>query len=152
MASGRSRSEVLECFASKTRDKAAALKFIKRATKRHGRPRAVVTDGRRSYPAAMDEIGNTDRQEVGRWINNRAENSHQPFRRRQRAMLRFRRMKTLQKFASVQHPLASSDDPVGVFRAVVFANTSRAVAAGKAKNFHHGAIGSHPLGSGRLSE
>ena len=42
-----------------------------------------------------------DRQEVGRWKNNRAENSHQPFRRRERAMLRFRRMKTLQKFASV---------------------------------------------------
>jgi DDE domain len=46
-------------------------------------------------------IGNVDRQEVGRWLNNRAENSHQPFRRRERAMLRFRRMKTLQKFASV---------------------------------------------------
>ncbi len=49
----------------------------------------------------MNEIGNRDRQEVGRWLNNRAENSHQPFRRRERAMLRFRRMKTLQKFASV---------------------------------------------------
>jgi putative transposase len=93
--------EVLESFASKTRDKAAALKFIKRAMKRHGNPRAVVTDGLRSYPAAMNEIGNADRREVGRWLNNRAENSHQPFRRRERAMLRFRRMKTLQKFASV---------------------------------------------------
>jgi putative transposase len=93
--------EVLESFASKTRDKAAALKFIKRAMKRHGNPRTVVTDGLRSYPAAMNEIGNADRQEIGRWINNRAENSHQPFRRRERAMLRFRRMKTLQKFASV---------------------------------------------------
>ncbi len=49
----------------------------------------------------MNEIGNRDRQEVGRWLNNRAENSHQPFRPRERAMLRFRRMKTLQKFASV---------------------------------------------------
>jgi putative transposase len=93
--------EVLESFASKTRDKAAALKFIKSAMKGHGKPKAVVTDGLRSYTAAMNEIGNTDKQEVGRWINNRAENSHQPFRRRERAMLRFRRMKTLQKFASV---------------------------------------------------
>lgn len=76
--------EVLESFASKTRDKAAALKFIKRTMKRHGKPRTVVTDGLRSYPAAMTEIGNADRQEVGRWINNRAENSHQPFRRRER--------------------------------------------------------------------
>jgi len=93
--------EVLESFASKTRDKAAALKFIKRAMKRHGNPRSVVTDGLRSYPAAMNAIGNADRQEVARWINNRAENSHQPFRRPERTMLRFRRMKTLQKFASI---------------------------------------------------
>lgn len=41
------------------------------------------------------------KQEVGRWLNNRVENSHLPFRRRQRAMIRFRRMKTLQKFSSV---------------------------------------------------
>jgi putative transposase len=61
----------------------------------------VVTDGLRSYGAALKEIGNADRQEVGRWLNNRAENSHQPFRRRERAMERFRRMKTLQKFAAV---------------------------------------------------
>ena len=93
--------EVLESYVTKTRDKAAALAFIKRAMKRHGRPEAVVTDGLRSYGAAMKEIGSTDRQEVGRWLNNRAENSHQPFRRRERAMERFRRMKTLQKFAAV---------------------------------------------------
>ena len=93
--------EVLESFASKTRDKAAALKFIKRAMKRHGQPRTIVTDGLRSYTAALNEIGNGENQEVGRWLNNRAENSHQPFRRRERAMLRFRKMKTLQKFASV---------------------------------------------------
>jgi putative transposase len=93
--------EVMESFVTKERDKAAALKFIKKAMKRHGRTGAIVTDGLRSYKAAMTEIGNADRQEVGRWANNRAENSHQPFRRRERAMLRFRRMKTLQKFASV---------------------------------------------------
>ena len=93
--------EVLDVLVTKERDKAAALKLMKRLMKRHGRPQAVVTDGLRSYGAAMKEIGNQDRQEVGRWLNNRAENSHQPFRRRERAMLRFRRMKTLQKFASV---------------------------------------------------
>jgi len=93
--------EVLESFASKTRDKAAALTFIKRAMKRHGKPQVIVTDGLRSYTAAMKEIGNAEDQEVGRWLNNRVENSHQPLRRRERAMLRFRRMKTLQKFASV---------------------------------------------------
>ena len=93
--------EVLESFVTKTRDQAAALKFIKAAMKRYGSPKVIVTDRPRSYGAAMKEIGNADRQETGRHLNNRAENSHQPFRRRERAMLRFRRMKTLQKFSSV---------------------------------------------------
>ena len=93
--------EVLESFVTKERDKAAALKFIKKALKRHGSPKVITTDGLRSYGAAMRELGNLDKREVGRWANNRAENSHQPFRRRERAMLRFRRMKTLQAFASV---------------------------------------------------
>jgi putative transposase len=53
------------------------------------------------YSAAMKEIGAADRHEVGGRLNNRAENSHQPFRRRERAMQRFRSMKTLQKFSSV---------------------------------------------------
>jgi len=94
--------EVLESFVTRTRDKAAALKFIKKALKRHGCPKAIVTDGLRSYRAALNDLGNTEKQEVGRWANNRAENSHLPFRRRERAMLRFRQMKTLQKFSSVQ--------------------------------------------------
>jgi len=94
--------EVLESFVTKERDKAAALKFIKKALKRHGRPKAIVTDGLRSYGAALKELGAERLQEpVGRWKNNRAENSHLPFRRRERAMGRFRRMKTLQKFVSV---------------------------------------------------
>ena len=93
--------EVLEAFAAKTRNKAAALKFLKKMMKRHGKPRAIVTDRLRSYGATMKEIGNAGVQETGRWLNNRAENSHQPFRRRERAMLRFRRMHTLQKFRAV---------------------------------------------------
>ena len=92
---------MLESFVTKTRDKAAALKFIKKAMKRHGKPRTIVTDQLRSYGAAMKEIGNVDRQQTGRRLNNRAENSHLPFRRRERAMLRFRQMKTLQKFSAV---------------------------------------------------
>ena len=69
--------------------------------KRHGNPNSLVTDKLRSYGAAMKVIGSADKQETGRWSNNRAENSHQPFRRRERAMIRFRRMLTLQKFVSV---------------------------------------------------
>jgi putative transposase len=93
--------EILESYVTKTRDKKAALSFMKRALKRHGSPEAITTDGLRSYRAAMTELGNEDKQEVGRWANNRVENSHLPFRRRERAMLRFRQMRSLQKFASV---------------------------------------------------
>jgi putative transposase len=93
--------EILESYVTKKRDKTAALVFLKKALKRHGSAETIVTDGLRSYPAAMRELGNLDRREIGRWLNNRAENSHLPFRRRERAMLRFRQMKTLQKFASV---------------------------------------------------
>ena len=63
---------------------------------------AIVTDKLRSHGAAMKEVGNAGVQETGRWLNNHAENSHQPFRR-ELAMLRFRRMQTLQKFSAV-HP------------------------------------------------
>lgn len=93
--------EVLESFVTKTRDKKAALKFLKKGMRKHGQPHVVVTDKLRSYGAALKEIGSDKRQETGRWRNNRAENSHLPFRRRERAMLRFRRMRSLQKFASV---------------------------------------------------
>jgi putative transposase len=74
---------------------------MKKLMKRHGSAEAITTDGLRSYKPAMKVIGNADKQEVGRWANNRVENSHLPLRRRERAMNRFRRMKTLQKFSSV---------------------------------------------------
>ncbi len=93
--------EILESFVTKERDKVAALKFMKTAIKRFGSPEAITADGLRSYKAAMTELGNADKQQIGRWANNRVENSHLPFRRRERAMLRFRQMTTLQKFASV---------------------------------------------------
>jgi putative transposase len=93
--------EILESYVTRTRDKAAALTFMKKALKRQGSPETITTDGLRSYRAAMTELGCAQKQEVGRWANNRVENSHLPFRRRERAMLRFRRMSCLQKFASL---------------------------------------------------
>ena len=93
--------DVLESYVTKARDKAAALTSMKKAVKRHGPPETINTDCLRSYRAAMKVLGNAERQEVGRWANNRVEISHLLFRRRERAMLRFRQMKTLQKFASV---------------------------------------------------
>ena len=93
--------EVLESFVTKTRDKKAALKFLRKAMRRYGQPEVIVTDRLRSYGAALRAIGAIDRQRTGRWLNNRAENSHLPLRRRERAMLRFRRTRNLQMFASV---------------------------------------------------
>jgi putative transposase len=93
--------EVLEVFVTKRRDRGAALQFLRRAMRRYGQPKEIVTDRLRSYRAAMNVIGNGADQECGRWLNNRAENSHRPFRRREGAMARFRDIKTLQKFSSV---------------------------------------------------
>lgn len=93
--------EVLESFVTTRRDKKAALKFLRKSLKRHGATETIVTDRLASYSAALKVLGIVDKRETGRWLNNRAENSHQPFRRRERAMLRFRRMRTLQKFAAL---------------------------------------------------
>ena len=93
--------EVLESYVTKRRNRKAALKFLRKSMKRYGNPEIIVTDKLRSYGAAMKAIGNASRQETGRWQNNRAENSHLPFRRRERAMLRFRQMRSLQKFVAV---------------------------------------------------
>jgi putative transposase len=93
--------EVLESYVTKKRDKKAALKFIKKAMRRYGSPSEIVTDKLRSYSAAARDLGCSEKQVTKRWANNRVENSHLPFRRRERAMLRFRRMHSLQKFASI---------------------------------------------------
>ncbi len=93
--------EVLEAVVTKRRNRKAALRFLRKAMKRYGQPEVIVTDRLRSYPAAMKVIGNVARQMTGRWLNNRCENSHQPFRRRESAMARFRSAKSLQKFAAV---------------------------------------------------
>ena len=93
--------EVLEAFVSRRRDRKAAKVFLKKLMKRYGKPRVIVTDRLRSYRAAMKIIGNETSQETGRWLNNRCENSHLPFRRREQAMLQFRRLRSLQKFVSI---------------------------------------------------
>uniref|UniRef100_UPI00147EE81E DDE-type integrase/transposase/recombinase n=1 Tax=Ruegeria arenilitoris TaxID=1173585 RepID=UPI00147EE81E len=67
----------------------------------HGCLEKIVTDRFVSYKAALRELGALEKQQTGRWLNNRVENSHLPFRRRERAMQRFRRMRSLQKFAAV---------------------------------------------------
>ncbi len=93
--------EVLEAIVTKRRNKQAALKFLRKLMKRHGKAENVVTDRFASYRAALRELGALETHKTGRWLNNRVENSHLPFRRRERAMQRFRRMRSLQKFATV---------------------------------------------------
>jgi putative transposase len=94
--------EVFESYVTKKRDKKAVLKFMKKAMRWYGSPNEIVTDKLRSYGAAAKELGSADKQVTQRRANNRAENSHLPFRRRERAMLRFRRMHSPQKLASIQ--------------------------------------------------
>jgi putative transposase len=96
------RAWCFESFVTKNRNKAAALKFLRKAMKKHDQPEVIVTNKLRSYSAALKDLGAGVRQETGRWANNRAENSHLPFPRRERAMLRFRSMRSLQKFAAAQ--------------------------------------------------
>jgi putative transposase len=79
------------------------LHYLRRAVDHEGEVLEVIATKRRNRKAAWNLLRrlNADRRECGRWVNNRAENSHQPFRRRERAMLRFRSMKTLQKFSTI---------------------------------------------------
>lgn len=117
---------MLESFVTKSRDKKAAMKFLKIAMRRHGPCNRYVTDKLRSYGAAMKDLGVEDRQETGRWLNNRAENSHLAFRRRERAMLRFRRMRSLQKSASVH---ASVTNPFNQERSLSSRSLYKAIRA-----------------------
>ena len=129
--------EILESYVTKKRDKTAALVFLKKALKRHGSAEAIVTDGLQSYPAAMRDLGNLNRREMGRWLNNRAENSHLIIRRRERKQQRFKSQGSARRFLAthaavyntfnVQRHLTSAQTHRG-FRAAAM-NTWRAVVA-----------------------
>ena len=81
------------------RDKAAAGKLMRKLLKKHGfAPDVLVTDKLRSYGAAKSEIALSARHEQGLRKNNRAENSHQPTRRRERKMQRFKSPGSAQRF------------------------------------------------------
>jgi len=92
--------EVLECFVTKRRNKAAAKKFLIKTMRKHGSPKIIITDKLPSYGAALREIGISDKQLCGGRANNRCENSHLPFRRQKRAMQKFKSCAMLQKFTS----------------------------------------------------
>ena len=91
-----------ECskFSPQSAGIAGCAEFLKRYDEALRRAKSHRDRPTTSYGAAMKVIGVEDRQLCGQWLNNRAENSHQPFRRRESAMARFRDIKTLQKFAA----------------------------------------------------
>ena len=94
--------EVLDVLIQRSRDKAAALKLLKKLLKKQGfAPAAIVTDKLRSYRAALRTIGFSGRHEQGLRANNRAENSHQPVRRRERKMGGFKSARSAQRFVSL---------------------------------------------------
>ena len=94
--------EVLDLLVQRRRDKAAAVKLMRKLLKKQGfAPDVLVTDKLRSYGAAMSEIGLSARHEQCLRKNNRAENSHQPTRRRERKMQRFKSPGSAQRFLSV---------------------------------------------------
>ena len=83
------------------RNKPAALKLMRKLLKKCGFvPDRMITDDLRSYGAAARELGIESRHERGQWQNNRAENSHQPTRRRERKIQRFKSPGSAQKFLS----------------------------------------------------
>ncbi len=94
--------EVLDVVVQSKRDKRAALKLLRKLLKKMAFvPDKLVTDDLRSYGAAARELGLSRRHERGRWRNNRAENSHQPTRRRERKMQGFKSAGSAQRFLSV---------------------------------------------------
>jgi putative transposase len=94
--------EVLEILVQPQRDKAAALRLIRKLLRREGFvPTVIITDKLRPNGAALRDIGFSGSHEQGLRANNRAENSHQPVRRRERKMQGFKSAKSAQRFVSV---------------------------------------------------
>lgn len=102
--------EVLDVLVQKRRNKVAALKLLRKLLKNQGAvPKAIVTDGLKSYPAAMKVLGCVDRHQPGRLRdNNRVEISHLPVRRRERKMQRFKSQGQAQRFVSTHSAVYKS--------------------------------------------
>jgi transposase-like protein len=96
-----SEGEVLDVLVQRKRDRAAAVKLMRKLLKKQGyAPDVLVTDKLRSYGAARAHLGLLARHKQGLRKNNRAENSHQPVRRRERKMQRFKSAGSSQRFLS----------------------------------------------------
>jgi putative transposase len=101
-----SEGEILDLLVQPRRDKAAALRLMRKLVRKQGyAPRVLVTDKLQSYGAARRDLGLSARHEQGLRRNNRAENSHQMVRRRERKMQRFKSARSAQRFLSIQAPV-----------------------------------------------
>jgi len=119
--------EVLDVLVQSKRNKHAALKLMRKLLKKYGFvPSRMITDHLRSYAAAARDLGIERRHERGRWKNNRAENSHQSTRRRERKMQRFKSAGSAQKFLSTH---AAVYNIFNVQRHLTSARTHRAFRA-----------------------
>ena len=119
--------EVLDVVVQTRRNKRAALKLMRKLLKKYGFvPEKLITDDLRSYGAAASHLGIAKRHERGRWRNNRAENSHQPTRRRKRKMQGFKSVGSAQRFLSFH---AAAHNTFNVQRHLTSARTHRAFRA-----------------------
>jgi putative transposase len=99
---------VLDVLVQSRRDLHAARRLLRKLLRKHGRaPRVLVTDKRKSYAAANRDLGINVKHRQHKGLNNRAENSHQPMRVREKVMRRFKSAHHLQRFASVHHQVAN---------------------------------------------
>ena len=119
--------EVLDVLVQSKRNTHAALKLMRKLSKKYAFvPERLVTDDLRSYSAAVRDLGIERRHERGRWRNVRAENSHQPTRRRERKMQRFKSPGSAQKFLSTH---AAVYNTFNVQRHLTSAQTHRTLRA-----------------------
>ncbi|MDB5404074.1 MAG: transposase [Rhodopila sp.] len=99
---------VLDVLVQSRRDKKAAKRLFSKLLKKQGRaPRVLITDKLRSYAAAKREIMPGVEHRPHKGLNNRAENSHQPTRRRERIMKRFKSPRQVQRFLSTHDQFAA---------------------------------------------
>jgi putative transposase len=99
---------VLDVLVQSRRDRKAAKRLLRKLLKKHAMaPRVMITDKLGPCGAARREMGLSIEHRQHKGLNNRAENSHQPTRRRERQMKRFNSARHAQRFLSIHDPIAN---------------------------------------------